>query len=229
MAIRAAASFPEDIALMWSNPNKQSLPGTRKAGLRRVCALPRFVQPCGPLRETVRRAHAKGSKTPERPRIEAATAAATLRDGGLASLLCVSRNKRGDRLATPKDLDYLRWRYGRFEEYRAVRTDAGEEAAGMVIFRPRRHGPFWASHVCELFVEGSERRTARRLLRRVRDAAPADFIECSFPSRRQAAQYGFVQYPGSSVLMAYPLEQNLVPDPTQRASWALSLGDLELL
>jgi hypothetical protein len=29
--------------------------------------------------------------------------------------------------------------------------------------------------------------------------------------------------------MTYPIQQNLVPDPTQRASWALSLGDLELL
>jgi GNAT superfamily N-acetyltransferase len=229
MAIRAAVRVSNDIAFMWSNPNEQSRPGTHKAGLRRVCRLARFVQPRGSLRETVRRAYAKGSKTPERPRIEAATAAETLGDGALASFLFACMEKPGDRLATVKDLDYLRWRYGHFEEYRAVRTDAGEEGGGMVIFRLRRHGPFWGAHVCELFVQRGDRRTALELLRQVRDAAPADFVECSFSSRHRAAQYGFVQYPDRSVLMTYPLQQNLVPDPTQRASWALSLGDLELL
>ncbi|HEV2922995.1 MAG TPA: hypothetical protein VGW98_03115 [Solirubrobacteraceae bacterium] len=157
------------------------------------------------------------------------TAAETLADGALGSLLVACAKDPGDRLATVKDLDYLRWRYGQFDEYRALRTDAGEGGGGMVIFRLRRHGPFWGSHVCELFVQRRDRRTARKLLGRVRDAASADFIECNFSSRRQAAQHGFVQYPDRSVLMTYPIQQNLVPDPTQRASWALSLGDLELL
>jgi GNAT superfamily N-acetyltransferase len=228
MAIRAAASFSNDVAFAWSNPNEQSRPGTHKAGLRTVGGVHRFVQPRGRLRGTLRRACAKGSKTPERLRIEAATAAEMLQDGAPASLLLASMNELGNRLATVKDLDYLRWRYGRFDEYRAVRTDAGE-GGGMVIFRPRRHGRFWVSHVCELFVERSDRRIARNLLHRVRDAAQADFINCSFSSRNQAAQYGFVQWPGRTVLMTYPLQQNLFPDPTQRASWALSLGDLELL
>jgi GNAT superfamily N-acetyltransferase len=228
MAIRAAASFSNDVAFTWSNPNRQSRPGTHKAGLSMVGSLPRFLQPCGPLRDTVRRAYAKGSKTPERLRIEAATAAQMLRDGAPAALGLASTNELSDRLATVKDLDYLRWRYGKFEEYRALRTDAGE-GGGAVIFRPRRHGPFWVSHVCELFVDRSDRRTARQLLHLVRDAAPTDFISCSFTSRRHAALHGFVQYPGRTVLMTYPLQQNLVPDPTQPASWALSLGDLELL
>ena len=228
MAIRAAASFSDDVAFTWSNPNEQSRPGTHKAGLRTVGRLPRFVQPCGPLRVTVRRACAKGSKTPERLRIEAETAAEMLDDGEYASHLLACTNKPGDRLATVKDLDYLRWRYGHFEGYRAVRTDA-DEGSGMAIFRPRRHGPFWVSHVCELFVERSDRRTTRRLLHRVRDAAPADFINCSFSSLHHAALYGYVQYPGRTVLMTSPPRQNLVPDPTRHASWALSLGDLELL
>lgn len=134
-----------------------------------------------------------------------------------------------DRLVTAKDLDYLRWRYGRFKEYRAIRTGARSGASGMVIFRLRRHGSFWVSHVCELFVEQDDRRAARHLLRQVRDAAPADFVTCSFSSHTHAALRGFVPYRGGTVLMTFPLQQNLVPDPTQRASWALSFGDLELL
>jgi GNAT superfamily N-acetyltransferase len=229
MAIRAAASFPEDIAFTWSNPNQQSRPGTHKAGLRTVGRLPRFVRPRGPLPDTVWRACAKRAKRSESLRIEAKTAAEILGGGAHASLLLACMNQLSDRLATVKDLDYLRWRYGHFEEYRAVQTDADEGASGLAIFRPRRHGPFWVSHVCELFAERGDRPTARRLLRRVTDAAPADFINCSFSSRHQAALHGFVPYPGQTVLMAYPLQQNLVPDPTRRASWALSFGDLELL
>jgi hypothetical protein len=99
----------------------------------------------------------------------------------------------------------------------------------MVIFRPRRHGSFWVSHVCELLVEQNDRRSARHLLRQVRDAAPADFVSCSFPSRRDAAVSGFVQYRHGTTLTTYPLQQDIIPDPTQRASWALSFGDLELI
>jgi hypothetical protein len=47
--------------------------------------------------------------------------------------------------------------------------------------------------------------------------------------RHHAAAYGFPGYPVETVLVAYPLQQNLVPDPTRHASWALSFGDLELL
>jgi GNAT superfamily N-acetyltransferase len=229
MAIRAAASFPGDAAFTWTNANRQSRRGTRKAGLRTVSMLPRFAQPHGPLHDTVRRAWVRGSNTPDLPQIEAATAAEVLRDDEHASLLRACADEPDDRLATVKDLDYLRWRYGHFDEYRAALTDAGDGGCGLVIFRVGSHGPFLVSRVCELFVERSDRGTVRRLLRLVRDAAPADFVSCSFSSRGYAAMCGFMQYPSRTDLMAYPLQQNLVPDPTKRASWALSVGDLELL
>jgi predicted N-acetyltransferase YhbS len=38
MAMRAAASFPDDVAFMWSNPNKENRPGALKAGMRTVYA-----------------------------------------------------------------------------------------------------------------------------------------------------------------------------------------------
>ena len=188
MAIRAAANFSSDVAFTWSNPNEPSRSGGLKWGQREAGRLPHFAQPRGPLRDTIQRALAKGSRTPERLRIEADTAAEILRDRAHASLLLARQKDPGNRrLATVKDLDYLRWRYGRFEEYRAIRADAGKGSSGIVIFRPRRHGAFWVSHVCELLVEQDDRRTARHLFHRVRDAAPADFVTCSFPSRRDAA------------------------------------------
>jgi GNAT superfamily N-acetyltransferase len=221
--------FSGDVAFTWSNPNEQMRPGSLRAGRRRVGRLPRFVQLRGALHYAVQRARANGSKTPRHLRIEADAAAELLHDGAHASLLLARTKQPRDRLVTAKDLDYLRWRYGRFDEYRAIRTDACSGANGMVIFRAGRHRSFWASHVCELFVEQDDRRTARHLLRQVRDASPADFVTCSFPSRYQAALSGFVPYRGETVLMTNPLRPNLAPDPTQRASWALSFGDLELL
>jgi GNAT superfamily N-acetyltransferase len=225
----AVTHLSRDVAFTWSNPNEQMRPGSLKSGRRQVGRLPRFVQLRVPLRYTIQRARTKGSMTPQQLPIAADTAAALLHDGAHASLLLARTKQPGDRLVTAKDLDYLRWRYGRFEEYRAIRTDARSGGSGMVIFRPRRHGSFWVLHVCELFVEQDDRRTARHLLRQVRDAAPADFVTCSFSSRTHAARCGFVPYRGGTVLMTFPLQQNLAPDPTQRASWALSFGDLELL
>jgi GNAT superfamily N-acetyltransferase len=225
----AASHCSGDVAFIWSNPNEQSRPGSLKSGRHQVGRFPRFVRPRGPLRGTIWRACAKGSRTPDRVRTKAEPAADILRDGAYASLLLARTKQPSDRLATAKDLDYLRWRYGRFEEYRAIRADAGAGCAGMVIFRPRRHGSFWVSHVCELLVEQNDRRSARHLLRKVGDAAPADFVSCSFSSRRDATVSGFVQYRHGTTLTTYLLQQDLIPDPTQRASWALSLGDLELI
>jgi hypothetical protein len=226
-AMRAAASFPDDVAFMWSNPNNENRPGALKAGMRIVFPLPQFVRPRASLGQSIARRYAGGSRTPERVQVEAETAADALRDGTCASQLLEQITRPGERMATVKDLDYLRWRYGHFEEYRVIATDAG--AGGIVIFRARRHGPFWVSDVCELLAEQSDRRTVGHLLRLVRDAAPADFINCGFSSRHHAALFGFVQIRGLTVLMTLPLKQDMAPDPTRRTSWALSRGDLELL
>jgi GNAT superfamily N-acetyltransferase len=227
-AMRAAASFGDDVAFMWSNPNKQNRPGALNAGMQMVGNLPRFLLPRRPLRRTLWRVCARASRAPEWVPIEAGTAAEVLRDPVHASLLLAETKWPAGRMATVKALDYLRWRYGHFKEYRAITTDSAA-ARGIAIFRMRRHERFWVSDVCELLVEGDDGHTARRLLHGVRDAAPADFTSCGFSSRRHAARFGFMQTRGVTDLMTLPLQQDLAPDPTQRASWALSRGDLELL
>ncbi|HEV2998227.1 MAG TPA: GNAT family N-acetyltransferase [Solirubrobacteraceae bacterium] len=228
IVIRSVVDFPDEVAFVWSNPNEQSRPGSLKSGRRQIGRLPRFIRPRGPLRETIRRARAKGSKTPERLQIDAPTAAEILRDGVPLPPPLPRAGKSGDRLATVKDLDYLRWRYGHLGDYRALagREDRG---GGLAIFRTRRHGPFWVTHLCELFLEREDPRSLRALLRLVGQAAPVDFLSCNFPSRRQAALCGFAPLRRGTMLMAYPLRENLLPDPTRLDSWALSVGDLELL
>ena len=219
---------PDDVAFTWNNPNEYSRSGVLKTGRRKAVSLPRFVQLRPTVRQTARRAYGKGSRTPAHLPVEAESAAEALIDGPHVTRLLSRTDQSSDRLTTARDLEYLRWRYGHFEEYRAVQSDAGADPGGIAIFRLRRRGAFWVSDVCELLVAKNDLRTARHLLRRVRDASPVDFIRCGFTSRPHAMRCGFLQA-GTTVVITRPVQQNLVPDPTQRDSWALSLGDLELL
>jgi hypothetical protein len=225
----ASERFSSDTAFTFSTPNERSRPGALRSGRRQVGSLPSFVRPHRPLRGAARRIVARGSGISQPPAVDAETAAEVLRDGDGVSQLIALAKEPDDRLTTARDIDYLRWRYGRFADYRAVRTAADDQPAGLAIFRLQRHGSAWVSSVCELLVEQNDRRIARRLLRQVRKAAAVDFVTCGFPTRRDAAMCGFVRSPGGTLLVARSLRQNLIPDPTRRVSWALSIGDLELL
>jgi GNAT superfamily N-acetyltransferase len=225
MALRLS-SFPSDISLVWSNPNEQISPGSRKAGRKLIRISAHFVRPRRPV-AIIGRTCARGSRTPQELTVEAEPALDVIEAETCRSLL-----ERGgqvsDRLATAKSLDYLRWRY-RHPTYHAVRLESGGVTRGVAIFRCRRHGSLWVSHICELFAEDDDRRTVSLLLGRAADAAPSDLIRCSFSSRAQAASLGFIRRRRGSVLTVHPLEPGLVPDPTLPDSWSLSVGDLELL
>jgi GNAT superfamily N-acetyltransferase len=225
LALRRAAVFPREVAFTWSNPNSESLPGSLRFGRTLVGKVPRFVSFGGRLRATMLRA--VGQEWPVSPRlsIDAPSAREVLAEGVSAGAW---RQQTSQRLATVRDLDYLRWRYA-FEDYRAVRAKSGGRGDGIAIFRARRWGRLWGFDVCELIVQGDDPRVARGLLRQVAGAAPVDFIRCSFRSRSTAARHGFVQYPGRTVLMTTPLRERITPDPTRISSWALTGGDLELL
>jgi GNAT superfamily N-acetyltransferase len=223
----AVKHFSSDLAFVWGNPNARGTPVSLKSGWRDVGRLHRFFQPSTPRLGTMRRAFGKASNEHREMPVTAKSAAEVLGDAATASILPAQTEGPSDRLTTAKGLDYLRWRYGRFHEYRAVQSDSG--AGGIVIFRPRCHGPFSVLDVCEMLVDRDDRRTARHLLQQARESAPSDFVSCGFASRREAALCGFAPARHREVLVTYPIQPNLVPDSTQRASWALSRGDLELL
>jgi hypothetical protein len=227
LALRTTVRFPSDIEFTWGNPNVQSRPGSRRVGRRPVRVVTQFVKPrtlAAPLLGGSR----GESRTPRRLAVHAAAARTVLDDAPLTSLLEHSGHAR-ERLSTERTREYLLWRYGRYDEYRAIRVPDGGAADGVVIFRCRRHGAFWVSHVCEMLVERDDRRLVRRLLQGVRDAAAVDFIRCSFASRAQAASHGFLHCRRRLLLTTSLFQANPVPDPTRPDSWALSIGDLELL
>ncbi len=215
------------VAMTWNNPNDQSRPGLLKLG-RGVVVLPRFAAPRWTIGRTIGRALGKGSRTPEDLQIEAGTAGEVLRDGDYVARVLSAVKEPDDRLVTARDLDYLRWRYGRFGLYRAFRADPDMDAAGIVIFRPRRSGSFWVAEICELLVAGNDQRSARRLLGKVRRAAGTDLLGANFNSRREAARCGFVRVRGGSLLTVRAIQSDL-PDIAHPDSWGLSYGDIELI
>lgn len=134
-----------------------------------------------------------------------------------------------DSIATARDPAFLRWRYARLPGYRAVALQGREGSAGIAIFRSRRRGRLAVAQICELLIEGDRTSLARALLRSVRRASEADAIACVLSSRRAAAACGLLHAPGTVTIAANPLRDDLRPDPTLAGSWALSLGDLELI
>jgi GNAT superfamily N-acetyltransferase len=224
----AVEHFPEDMAFIWSNPNELSRPSLFKQGYRQVNTVPRFLSWGRSPRQTLRWVRAGARPAADELPIDAPTAAAVLAEGRHAALLQSAQEPTG-RLATVKDEAYLQWRYGQSEVYRAVTLERGADLAGMAIFRVRRRGRLWISQVCELFVEHGDWGAARKLLSRVRDAAPADLISCNFGSRAQGIRCGFVQWPPGTVLATNLLLDGVVPDPRLPSSWALSLGDLDII
>jgi GNAT superfamily N-acetyltransferase len=227
------------VDLVFNTPNDKSLPGYLKMGWRRVGKVPvsvrvRRVLPLVAARGKFRDRTTSSRELRPAPEVSAESAAEALRDPGLSSLLADAEKARAGRIATPRDLRYLRWRYGSAPllDYRAVREDRDGELAGIALFRVRPRGELWETTVAEVIVRPGDRTTARRLIRRVIDAALVDHLACHFPSRSQEARAalstGFLRVPGGVTFVIQPLLEEVQPDPTELRSWALTLGDLEV-
>lgn len=231
IALIAAArqQYGAEVALSWSNPNERSRRGVLASGRRRVGVLPRFVGPGALSWKVVGRLAVHGGRGPSRIDEAAMDAAAALADEARLERALAGPRPGADSIATARDAQFLRWRYGRLPGYRAVAAQGRDGSAGIAIFRGQRRGPFSVAQICELLIEGERTSPARALVSAVRRASDADAIACALSSRRAAAACGLVRAPGTVTIAANPLRGGLRPDPTLTGSWALSLGDLELI
>ena len=225
-----------DVDLVFNTPNGKSGPGYLKMGWREVGRVPVSVRVRRPLRllaGLARPGAARGGPTAAPPAVDAPPAAAVLDRGEQVVRLLEREPPPTGLLATPRDLGYLRWRYGAAPllGYRAVTEERGGELAGMAIFRVRPRGRLWETTVAEVLA-GGDPRTAGRLLRRVATAAGSDHLTFHAPAgsplAAAARRSGFLPSPVGVSLVANPLVDGIRPDPTERAAWALSLGDLEV-
>ncbi len=237
LTLRALDEVRGEVDLVFNTPNEKSLPGYLKMGWRSVGKVPITVRVRRPIRfglgfGTVRRHATDGAQV--RPKVDAESAAEALRDAEGVRVLLEETALRDDRLATPRDVEYLRWRYGSAPhlDYRAVHEVRGGYLRGLALFRVRPRGRLWESTIAEVIVAKEDRKTALQLLKRVGEAASVDHVTCRFPARsaatRAAALWGAVRSPLGMTFVVNPLREGIEPDPTDLRSWALSLGDLEV-
>jgi GNAT superfamily N-acetyltransferase len=237
LTLAALDELKNDVDFVFNTPNDQSLPGYLKMGWREVGRVPVSVRVRRPLRlltvlSPLRRIPHRKDAPPE---ATVTPAREVLRDEGEAvRQFLEAQRARDNRLSTVRDIEYLRWRYGATPHltYRAIMDTRGDRLRGMAIFRVRERRGLWEATVTELLVRTGDRKTARRLLRRVAGSAAVDHLACHFPhgsaQARAAARSGFLHSPGGVTLAVKPLRDELHPDPTMLASWAFSFGDVEV-
>jgi GNAT superfamily N-acetyltransferase len=217
--------------VVFNTPNEKSLPGYLKMGWSVAGSVPIRLRVRRPMRfaRHVRslRGHVAAGFAP--PAVVAAVPASdALRDAEGLSLLLKQAQPTIGRIATPRTVEYLRWRYGAAPllDYRAIAHDDA-----IAIFRVRPRGALWEATVSELIVADGHVAAARRALRAVARSAPVDHLTLSFPAGSttdRAVRHSTFRAPGGLTLVANPLVPDLDPNPTRLSSWALSLGDLEV-
>lgn len=224
----ARTYYGDEIALGWSNPNARSRRGVLRSGRSRVGSLRRYAGLGSPVRRVARklaRCVNAGSAGSEAQR----DLAAVLADDALVARALRPGSESPALIATERDPEFLRWRYGRLSVYRALVAEDRAGRIGIAIFRVHRRGRFHVTHICELLIESDRASLARRLLRDVRRATATDLVVCATSSWRTALACSLVRARGDAMIAANPLRADLHPDPTDAKSWALSLGDLELI
>jgi GNAT superfamily N-acetyltransferase len=233
LTLAALEALRDEVDLVFNTPNNASRPGYLKLGWQEVGRVPVAVRPRRPFR-LLRGRRAPDGPTSPRPEVQAEAAAELLeRTGNSATELFAMAHPPGDgRLRTPRTGEYLRWRYGAASllNYTAVAEEETGQLRGLAIFRVRPRGGLWESTISELIVPPGDRRTARRLLHRVADAAPIDHLtlHVSDGAAPAIARLGFLPAPGGIGLVVKPLSDGIGLDPTDLRAWALSLGDLEV-
>jgi GNAT superfamily N-acetyltransferase len=224
----ARSRYADEVVLGWSNPNERSRGGSVKSGRREVSGLRRFAGLGGARWRTLEHLASPAAATPVDLPLGGESVSALLEDPAPVSRLLGGSSARRGLIVTAADAEFLRWRYGWSETYRGLLVEDRGRAA-VAIFRLQLHGRFSVAYICELLVEDDRPGLARRLMRKVRQTARADFIVAASGSAGLAAACGWVRWRRAATLTVKPLREDLVPDPAQPTSWGLSLGDLELI
>ena len=233
---QALGGLRGDTDLVFNTPNASSLPGYLKMGWHVVGQMPVWIRVRRPLAfaRGLRSIHSPSASTDSGPEVRAPSALEVFqRPQQLADLLEESGGLDG-RLATPVDVDYLAWRYGRAPAlgYRVITDETAGALSGAAFFRVRPRGGLWETTLGDVIVRSGDRRTARRLIGKVVSASPVHHVTCHFPTGSiqlaGARMNGFIGWRRGEVFVVNPLNPELAPMAGRLDSWSLSLGTLEV-
>ena len=225
-------------AFVFNTPNTQSRPGYLKMGWSLVGKPTLWVRPVQPLRLALELRHeGLGGEEEAPPFVEAAPAADVLCEPDVQELVVAASAERVERFHTPKLRDYLQWRYADIPgfAYQALSRGAGADGA-LVILRTRQRGALREIRLCDMVIGPTQmaRRNGQALLREVPRLADVDVV-LAMAAGRPALRWalltsGYVPAPRTGpILTVYPFpDATDLPDPRRLASWAASIGDLEL-
>jgi predicted N-acetyltransferase YhbS len=227
----------EGVDLVFNTPNAKSLPGYLKMGWKPVGRFPVRIRVRHPLRfGRGARGALSGSETAT-PLHDVAGAEPV---DGLLSRRASLEDVLGDRIvppgriATPVDVQYLRWRYAEAPElgYRAVVDEGTSGVRGFAVFRTRSRGTLREATVAELMTRAGDEAAIGGLLARVGRASEADHLALSPPAGcaegRSLVRHGALTAPRGMTLVVNPLRDGIAPPPELLASWSLGLGDVEV-
>lgn len=226
----------EGVEFVFNTPNRYSRPGYLKMGWSAVGRTSLCVRPQRPLR-LIRTMATREAEPDVGPRNET-----PLQGFSLAEQLerpeldrVIGSRAADSRLSTRVSRTYLRWRYEQipgFTYHAAGSWQAGEEA--LVVFRLRSRNGLAEVRLCEILTaagRAAERRAASLVRRAIRATGPdyvAAMAAAGTPARRAVLRAGFLPAPRlGPILTVRSLSRNRT-DLTDRSSWRLTIGDLEL-
>ncbi len=234
LTLAALEELRGDVDLIFNTPNEKSLPGYLKMGWEVVGTVPVSVRVRHPWR-VVRGRRTVGSvpgAAADIP-VSAISAADALRDADELTPL-LGDPALGHRLATPRDLAFLRWRYGSAPllDYRAVRLVSDGRLRGLAVFRARTRGTLREATVADVVVAPGDVTSAARLLARVGRTGSFDHVACAFAkgtdAARAARRAAFLPARQGVTVVVNELRPTSAPDPRRLESWRFALGDLEV-
>jgi hypothetical protein len=153
----------------------------------------------------------------------------------VASRLAEGSHRPDARFHSALDAGYLGWRYARCPAFR-YHVAVGDGQRALVIYRTRRRFDLAELTICDVLFERSRHgvREAAAVIRGLRRAAAGDY--CIVAARGDPLESvvfsaaGLLPLPRVGPILtvrrlAYP---RTLPQPESMASWAPSIGDLEL-
>jgi GNAT superfamily N-acetyltransferase len=231
----------EGISLVFNTPNDQSRPGYLKMGWINIGRTSFWVKPLRPLRmvqSVLGHGRSPGEEAISKSDASLDAAAFLDRMGGesLDGFLS-SLHATEPKLVTPRDTEYLRWRYARIPEfsYQAAGALDGRHGA-LAFFRTKPQSAQRELRFSELLVAPTRQSLAlgAEVVRETLKSADADFATAmaapGTPEQRVLVRCGFIPAPRlGPTFTVRPINrlQNGV-NPLKRRNWRAAAGDLEL-